>query len=144
MPPLRSGPTHMLGVNCMSMNHINRNFPWCDEFDDSSFTGTLNQKCTWSDEEYFKLDNELYDLAKKYNNAEQLPRELVWRLIRIFSYVMMTIGCHSNPNDGYQIENLDDEAIFDRRKKFQLVFEGFFKGEMPKTKYFEYGRSNRE
>lgn len=128
----------------MSMNQINRNFPWCNEYDDNSFSGKLNEKRTWSDEEYFKLDNGLYDLAKEYKDAEQLPRELVWRVMRIFSYVMMTISCHSNPKDGYEIKNLDNEAIFDRRERFQLVFEGFFKGEMPKTKYFEYGRSNRE
>ena len=96
-------------VNCMNMKHINRNFPWCDEYDEDSFTGTLNEKCSWSDEEYFKLDDELYDLAEKYNEIDQLPRELVWRIMRIFSYVMMTIGCHSNPNDGYTIENLNND-----------------------------------
>lgn len=55
----------------MSMKHINRNFPWCDEYDDDSFAGTLNEQCLWSDEEYFKLDNELYDLAEKYKDADQ-------------------------------------------------------------------------
>ncbi|MBD3658300.1 Imm41 family immunity protein [Marinobacter sp.] len=128
----------------MNMKHIDRNFPWCDEYDDESFTGILNEKCTWSDEEYFKLDNELYDLAEKYKDADQLPRELVWRVMRIFSYVMMTIGCHSNPNDGFEIKALNDEQLFDRRERFQLVFEGFFRGTMPKTQYFEYGRSNRK
>jgi hypothetical protein len=126
------------------MKHINRNFPWCDEYDEDSFTGTLNEKHSWSDEEYFKLDDELYDIAEKYNEMDQLPRELVWRIMRIFSYVMMTIGCHYSPNDGYTIENLDDEQLFDKRERFQLVFEGFFKGEMPKTKYFDYGRSKQK
>ena len=134
----------MDSANCMSMEQINRNFPWCDEYDNDSFTGTLHEKCAWSDEEYFKLDDEIYDLSTKYNDIDQLPRVLVWRLMRIFSYVMMTIGCHSNPNDGYKIENLNDEQLFDRRERFQLVFEGFFEGEMPKKKYFEYDRSNRE
>ncbi len=128
----------------MSMKQLNRNFPWCDEHENDSFTGILKEKCAWSDEEYFKLEDELYDLSSKYNDADQLPRIMVWRLMRVFSYVMMTIGCHFNPNDGYKIENLDDEQLFDRRERFQLVFEGFFKGEMPKTKCFEYGRSNRE
>ena len=126
------------------MKHINRNFPWCDEYDDASFTGILNEKCAWCDEEYFHLDKELYDLAEQYNSADQLPRQLVWRVMRIFSYVMMTIGCHFDANDGYRIEALDDEQIFHRRERLQLVFEGFFKGDMPDTKYFEYGRSNRE
>lgn len=58
----------------MSMKYINRNFPWCDGYDDDSFTGTLNEKCTWSDEEYFKLDDELYTLAEKYKDAEIPPR----------------------------------------------------------------------
>lgn len=126
------------------MNQINRNFPWCNQYDDHSFVGILNEKCTWSDEEYFKLDDALYELANKYNGAEQLPRVLVWRVMRIFSYVMMTIGCHSNPNDGYELEGITEEELFAKRERFQLVFEGFFKGDMPKTQYFEYGRSNRE
>ncbi|MFM5810592.1 Imm41 family immunity protein [Aeromonas veronii] len=126
------------------MKNINRNFPWCDEYNDDSFTGTLNEKRIWSDEEYFKLDNEIYELSEKYHNAIQLPRELVWRIMSIFSYVMTAIGCHSNSNDGYEIENLDAEQLFERRERFQLVFEGFFKGEMPKEKYFEYGNNNKE
>lgn len=126
------------------MEQINRNFPWCDENDDESFTGTLHEKHLWSDEEYFKLDNELYELAEKYSKADHLPRELVWRIMRIFSIVLLKLNYHSDPDDGYEIENLDYDQFFQRRERFQLVFEGFFKGEMLETKYFEYGRSNRE
>lgn len=36
------------------MKHINRNFPWCDEYDDCSFTGFMNERRRWSDEEYFR------------------------------------------------------------------------------------------
>lgn len=120
------------------MKHINRNFPWCDEYDDCSFTGFMNERRRWSDEEYFKLDNELYDLAEKYGNLEQLPRELAWRIMNIFSYVMLTIGCHYDSNDLYEFENLSDAELCDRRERFQLVFEGFFRGEMPNIGYFEY------
>ncbi|OSP50931.1 hypothetical protein B7G55_12820 [Aeromonas hydrophila] len=128
----------------ISMKNINRNFPWCDEYDDSSFTGTLNEKRIWSDEEYFKLEGEIYELSEKYQTAIQLPRELVWRIMSIFSYVMTAISCHSNSNDGYEIENLDTELLFERRERFQLVIEGFFKDEMPKEKYFEYGNNNEK
>ena len=100
------------------MKNINRNFPWCDEYDDNSFTGTLNEKRIWSDEEYFKLDGEIYELSKRYHTAIQLPRELVWRIMSIFSYVMTAISCHSNSNDGYEIENLDTELLFERRERF--------------------------
>lgn len=126
------------------MKQINRNFPWCDENDDESFTGILHEKHLWSDEEYFKLDKELYQLADKYAHSDVIPRELAWRIMRIFSIVMLKLGCHSDPIDGYEIDNLDYEQFFERRERFQLVSEGFFSGDMPKTKWFGYGRSDRE
>jgi hypothetical protein len=120
------------------MKQINRNFPGCEEYDESSFTGKLNEKCRWDDEEYFKLDQELRELGAELSDNAQLDRELAWRVMRIFSYVMMTIGAHYDARDGYVMEGLDDQALTDRRERFQLIVEGFFRGEMPATEDFDY------
>lgn len=119
------------------MKEINRNFPWCDEHTDLSFSGILHEEYIWSDEEYLKLDNELYTLAKEYNHSNTIPRELVWRCMRIFSLIMLYIGCHFDDNDSYRITNLTNDELYLRRERLQLVFEGFFQGKMPNKKYLE-------
>lgn len=126
------------------MSEINRNFPWCDENSDDSFIGILHEEYKWSDTEYFKLDKEIYELSVQYKESESIPRELAWRTLRIFSILMQYIGCHFDPNDGFKIKELTNEQIYHRRERAQLVFEGFFKGEMPDQKFFEYSSGTNE
>ena len=120
------------------MNEINRNFPWCDEHSDESFLGILHEEDKWSDSEYFKLENDLYALSVKYNDSETLPREVVWRVMRVFSHSMLLLGCHFNPNDGFEIKNLNSEDIRERTERLQNMFEGFFQGTMPDKDDFKY------
>lgn len=117
---------------------INRNCPENNAYSDDSFTGLLHEQCHWSDEEYFKLDDALHQLARLYQDESLLPREITWPLMRIFSFVMMTIANHYNKNDLYRIENLTDEQLFERKTRFQQVFEGFFNGSMFPTHFFDY------
>ena len=117
------------------MIELLRNFPHCEEYCEDSFTGIWHEKGRWDEKEYWLLDKSIYDLSEKYPSTE-IPRDVVWPLARIFSYIMMTIQAHYNPNDGFQIENLDDEMMFEFRERFQLVVEGFFKGKMPKNSNF--------
>lgn len=120
------------------MNEINRNFSNCDEYSDQSFTGQLHEEATWCNEEYFKLENYLYELADHYREAESLPKAILWRVMRIFSYTLFSISCHFDPNDVFTIEGLNREEIYDRRERFQLMFEGFFSGTMPDKNDFDY------
>jgi hypothetical protein len=118
------------------MKELLRNFPHCTDFCDESFVGIWHEHCRWDEKEYWKLDKEIYELAKKYSGQE-IPRNIAWPLTRIFSYTMMSIQGHYSPNDGFEIENLDMDGMFNFRERFQLVVEGFFKGEMPKNLNFD-------
>jgi len=120
------------------MNQILRNFPHCKEYSDDSFLGIFHEQQEWDDTEYFKLEDELYEQCKIYTTVDSLPRDLSWPAMRIFSFVILSLGHHSNPNDGFKIKGLSQEQIRDRTERVQLIFEGFFKGEMPNKKYLEY------
>jgi hypothetical protein len=120
------------------MHHINRNFAWCNEYSNESFTGILHEEQTWDDKEYFKLEESLFDIAKKYSGCDSIPREDAWKIFRIFSYLIVTLACHSDPNDGFNIVNLTDEQVLARRERIQLIFEGFFSNKMPSKEYLEY------
>lgn len=118
------------------MREILRNFPHCEEYRDDSFVGIWHEEGLFNEMEYWKLDKEIFDLSVLYC-SENIPREIAWPLTRIFSYIMMSIQAHYNPNDGFQVENLDDLQMFEFRERLQLVIEGFFKGKMPKNKDFD-------
>jgi hypothetical protein len=120
------------------MNQINRNFAWCDEYSDDSFAGLFHEKRKWDDEEYFKLENYLYEQCEKYKDQSFLPRDVFWPVMRIYSYLSHSIGCHFDENDGFELIGLSREQIYERRERMQLVFEGFFKGDMPKKEHLGY------
>lgn len=120
------------------MNQINRNFSWCAEYSDQSFVGRLHEDAIWDDEEYFKLENYLYEECEKYSGQDDLPRHVFWPAMRIYSYLSSSIGCHFDPNDVFELEGLSSEQIYNRRERLELVFEGFFKGEMPDKRQLGY------
>lgn len=120
------------------MYHINRNFPYSDQFAADSFLGKLHEEYVWDDEEYEKLEKEIYKQFEILKSTDDIPREIAWSLTRIFSYLMLIIGCHLDPNDGFTIKSLTAEQIIERRERLQLIFEGFFKGEMPNENILGY------
>lgn len=119
------------------MNEINRNFAWCDEYSDSSFIGILHESQEWNDEEYFKLESYLYDMCPKLSK-DLVSRDIIWPAMRVYSYLSSILGCHLDPNDGFAIKDINLESFYERRERVQLVFEGFFKGEMPNSEYLGY------
>ena len=87
---------------------------------------------------FYILEEELYEQCNIYASVDSFPWDLSWPAMRIFSVLMLSLGCHCNPIDGFTIEALTQEQTWDRTERVQLVFEGFFKGEMPNKKYLEY------
>ena len=115
---------------------IARNFAWCSEYDERSFSGRLHEENIWDWDECWLLEKALYDLAA----SGDFQRDVAWPVFRIFSYGLLLLGCHFDPNDTFQVRDFSGEEVHDLRERFQLVFEGFFAGEMPDQSIFE--RSN--
>lgn len=111
---------------------IARNFPWSGQYDDASFRGQLHEESIWSWDEYWLLEWALYRL-----HDEPPSRELYWPIFRIFSYSLSTLGAHRDPNDVFEISNLNLEEFQGARERMQLVFEGFFQGSMPAQDIFD-------
>lgn len=112
---------------------IARNFAWCKEYDDTSFSGLLHERNVWDDEEYWILEWALYQLR----DQQKSDREILFQVFRIFSYTFLLISCHFDTNDGFRISNRTDSQLYDLRERFQLVFEGFFHGDMPAPDSFD-------
>ena len=120
------------------MNHINRNFAWCDEFSENSFLSKIHEYGEWDDDEYFLLEAAIYDATEQYETYNMIPREPAWRLMRIYSQLLMSFSAHYDSNDHFSFKNMNADQYQARRERLQLVFEGFFKGEMPNKEYLEY------
>ena len=76
----------------------------------------------------------IFDLA---NDTSEIARNVAWPFTRIFSYIMTSIQSHYDPNDGFSVLNLKEGELFAFKHRFQQVFEGFFKGNMPDNDDFE-------
>lgn len=119
------------------MNEINRNFSECDEYSVESFIGILHGKYEWNDDEYFRLEDYLY-LIGQGGPSGFLSRDIAWPVMKIYSYLCNLIGCHLDSNDSFSIAGMDLDSLYSRRERAQLVFEGFFKGDMPDTDLLRY------
>ena len=125
-----------LGVNSMAMDAervIARNFAGCPGYDEQSFSGRLHEDSMWDWHEYWQLEKALYDLCA----IDDFRREVAWPIFRIFSYGQMVLSCHFDPNDHFKIKELSSDEIYIVRERFQRVFEGYFKGDMPDPCDFE-------
>ncbi len=120
------------------MDEILRNFAWSDKYSDESFSGLLHETSHWNDSEYFKLEDALYTLADKLGSETSLPRDVVWPIMRIYSYLMSNLSCAKDPNDFRTLKDITDEQFYARSERLRLVFEGFFSGKMPDRDSLDY------
>ncbi|HFC6846710.1 TPA: Imm41 family immunity protein, partial [Neisseria meningitidis] len=54
-----------------------RNIPCFEEYDENSFIGKWYDDGVWDDEEYWKLENDLIEVRKKYPYPMDIPRDIV-------------------------------------------------------------------
>lgn len=108
-------------------NIILENFPWSDIYSESSFIGQLGGPESFNKMKYWELEYALVSLTPEfdYNN------DLRWPIFRIFSLTMRKFASHYDSNDGFSIKKIKKEDLYDFRERIQMVFEGFFMGEMP-------------
>jgi hypothetical protein len=107
---------------------IYQNFPHCEEWSDHSFLGILHEYCKIEAPEYWRLEWALVSATKCGASRDT---SLYWPVFRIFSQTMSLLKSNTDPRDGYFIS---DTGGFDERdftERFQMVFEGFFKGTPP-------------
>ncbi|MEF1793002.1 Imm41 family immunity protein, partial [Neisseria gonorrhoeae] len=56
---------------------IIRNVPYFEVYDENSFIGKWYDDGVWDDEEYWKLENDLIEVRRKYPYPMDIPRDIV-------------------------------------------------------------------
>jgi hypothetical protein len=121
----------MNGIDMNPLDIVYQNFPHCTEWSDDSFLGILHEESRIDMDAYWKLEWALVQLTQ---NEVDYPRHLSWPVFRIFSCIFLLLKSDVNPDDGYKIQNFTSAQSRDFTERFQLVFEGFFRGDPPDLK----------
>ncbi|EMU3634540.1 immunity 41 family protein, partial [Neisseria gonorrhoeae] len=66
-----------------------RNIPCFEEYDENSFIGKWYDDGVWDDEEYWKLENALIEVRKKYPYPMDIPRDIVIGIGTIIDFLMV-------------------------------------------------------
>ncbi|HGI8278192.1 TPA: immunity 41 family protein, partial [Neisseria meningitidis] len=66
-----------------------RNIPCFKEYDENSFIGKWYDDGVWDDEEYWKLENDLIEVRKKYPYPMDIPRDIVIGIGTIIDFLMV-------------------------------------------------------
>lgn len=115
----------------MDPHHIIAENTSGEHWRDGSFIGALHESYCWDTDEYWKVEWSINAFCSRSLDAPDAD------LFRIFSYVMLMFGCHFDPGDGFVITNLDRDELYEFRERFQLMFEGYFRGSMPPQSIFD-------
>jgi hypothetical protein len=101
------------------------------EHRDDSFLSVLHEESRIDMQAYWQLEWAVIQLTQ---NQVDYPRSLSWPVFRIFSHIMLLLKSDIDPVDGRVIQNFTGEQSRDFTERFQLVFEGFFRGDPPDLK----------
>ncbi|HFC3151424.1 TPA: immunity 41 family protein [Neisseria gonorrhoeae] len=68
---------------------IIRNVPYFEGHDENSFIGKWYDDGVWDDEEYWKLENDLIEVRRKYPYPMDIPRDIVIGIGTIIEFLMV-------------------------------------------------------
>lgn len=108
---------------------VMQNYSGSKEFVESSFISILHEKQHWLVCRRQRLCDAVMGLAKNRSHESVVPRSVARICHDIFSYVIIAGASHRSVNDGFEIANLDDEAIDEEVDSFDLAFIRFFTGD---------------
>ncbi|HFA1032936.1 TPA: immunity 41 family protein [Neisseria gonorrhoeae] len=66
-----------------------RNIPCFEEYDENSFIGKWYDDGVWDDEEYWKLENDLIEVRRKYPYPMDIPRDIVIGIGTVIEFLMV-------------------------------------------------------
>lgn len=112
------------------------NFAPSEHFRSGSFTDILHEEARWDVGAFWALDKAIRELHKPGLIAGG-DHELIWPVFRIYSFLSLTLRAHCDPNDCFEIRDMDPEIFPDWCERLQLTFEGFMKGDMPQDNLFD-------
>ncbi len=110
---------------------INENYILSGDFSDRSFIAKLHELHQWDMKAYLRLEEAIYQKSLDIKNLELLNHAFFYPFFHIYKFITNMFIAHFDPKDGYIITGIKDDSIYDMKERIELVFDGFFKGEMP-------------
>ncbi|UOO80755.1 immunity 41 family protein [Uruburuella testudinis] len=117
-----------------------RNITYYTEYNEDSFIGKWLDYGAWDDNEYWKLEQDLLEISKKYNEEKFLPQDILIGIMRIVELLMVpnwqlfsinSVNCKNTEAD-----------IYDRFERIKVLLSSLFMEDIKFEHYdFNYSRS---
>ena len=108
---------------------VMQNWPACPEFVDTSFYGTMHGRNFWLEGRCERLGQALAGLADDRSWQGLMPRTLARICFDIARSILLSYQYHANPNDGFELENVDEDDLYDAVDSFENAAIRFFTGD---------------
>lgn len=99
------------------------------DYVESSFVAMLHEKNLWLVDRCKRLRDAVTGLASDRSRDSFMPRAIARLCHHIFDYVVVAAASHRSINDGFDITNLDDDAVDEEIGEFTIAFSRFFTGD---------------
>jgi len=101
-----------------------QNRPGWDDYEASSFAAILHENKWWKTERCARTRAAIAGLQGA--GHEPLDRAVASAAFTFFADTMNSIAAHQNPNDGFSIEGIDDDRLYDEFWELRATLDGYF------------------
>jgi Immunity protein 41 len=95
-----------------------------------SFIGRLHEEGVWDKDEFWHLHADLTKYSIDNKDNDSLPRRVASEVARIIFFIMKSYAAHRDPNDGYRIQGVADEELYEFIERVELLSAAFFAGKI--------------
>ena len=110
-------------------SELERNIPGNSNWE-GSFYERLTEYGEWDSSSFWVLHLELLNIAKHQNQNSPVERELVYMLLILQQKVMNLISAHFSKNDVFEINNINNELLYEFKERFEMAILGAISGEV--------------
>ncbi|ARU64622.1 hypothetical protein FWK45_03990 [Histophilus somni] len=109
-----------------------RNVTYSRLYDENSFIGRWLDYSEWNDDEYWKLEKDLINIAITYKNTKLIKQDILIGIMRIIELLII-------PNwDSFTLLTKDNSDIYDRYERFKYIISKIFTDENIDLDIFSY------
>ncbi|ACA31402.1 immunity 41 family protein [Histophilus somni] len=109
-----------------------RNVTYSRLYDENSFIGRWLDYSEWNDDEYWKLEKDLINIAITYKNTKLIKQDILIGIMRIIELLII-------PNwDSFTLLTKYNSDIYDRYERFKYIISKIFTDENIDLDIFSY------
>lgn len=110
------------------MRELERNIPGHSNWE-GSFFERLTEYGEWDHEAFWRLHQELVELAQRADK-NPVDRDLAYMLLYLQQRVLNLVASHFAKNDVFKITNLKGEQLYEFKERFDMAILGVITGEV--------------